>query len=147
MRLILLPPTYLYMDMLGGYFMKLLYHFFMGILIGAGAILPGISSGVLCVIFGIYDKLIDSVLGFFKNINYNIKFLFPIIMGMGIGVILFGNILKTLFNLYPIPTKCAFLGLILGCVPSLFKIANSKKGFRLHYLIYTIISFIFTLFY
>ena len=30
----------------------------MGILIGAGAILPGISSGVLCVIFGIYEKLV-----------------------------------------------------------------------------------------
>ena len=31
-----------------------------GIAIGAGAILPGISSGVLCVIFGIYEKLLDS---------------------------------------------------------------------------------------
>ena len=28
-----------------------------GIAIGAGAILPGISSGVLCVIFGIYEKI------------------------------------------------------------------------------------------
>ena len=27
-----------------------------GILIGSGAILPGISSGVICVILGIYDK-------------------------------------------------------------------------------------------
>ena len=33
-----------------------------GIALGAGAILPGISSGVLCVIFGIYVKLIDSIL-------------------------------------------------------------------------------------
>ena len=38
-----------------------------GFFIGAGAILPGISSGVLCVIFGIYEKLIDSVLNFFKS--------------------------------------------------------------------------------
>ena len=37
-----------------------------GIAIGAGAILPGISSGVLCVIFGIYEKLLDSILNFFK---------------------------------------------------------------------------------
>ena len=37
-----------------------------GILIGAGAILPGISSGVLCVVFGIYDRLIESVLGFLR---------------------------------------------------------------------------------
>ena len=49
--------------------MGLLYHFIIGIFIGAGAILPGISSGVLCVIFGIYDKLINCILGFFKNIK------------------------------------------------------------------------------
>ena len=30
-----------------------------GIFIGAGAIIPGISSGVLCVIFGIYEKLLN----------------------------------------------------------------------------------------
>ncbi len=121
--------------------MEVFYRLIMGIFIGAGAILPGISSGVLCVIFGIYDKLIDSVLGFFNDITSNIKFLCPIMFGIGIGVILFGNLLKTMFYLYPIQTQCAFLGLILGCVPSLFKIANSKKGFRLHYLLYTFFSF------
>ena len=125
--------------------MRLFYQLFIGILIGAGAILPGISSGVLCVIFGIYDKLINSVLGFFNDVKTNFKFLFPITIGVGIGVILFGNILKSMFATYPIQTKFAFLGLILGCVPNLFKIANSKNGFRLHYLIYTCISFIFTL--
>ena len=42
-----------------------------GCLIGAGAILPGISSGVICVIFGIYEKLVDSVLGIFKDFKKN----------------------------------------------------------------------------
>lgn len=125
--------------------MGLFYRLFIGILIGAGAILPGISSGVLCVIFGIYDKLINSILGFFNDVKTNFKFLFPIFVGMSIGVILFGNILKSMFATYPIQTRFAFLGLILGCVPHLLKIANSKKGFRLHYLIYTCISFVFTL--
>lgn len=125
--------------------MEFVYRFIIGILIGAGAILPGISSGVLCVIFGIYGKLVNSILGFFKNWKENVRFLFPIVFGVGIGVILFGNLLKTLFYLYPIPTKAAFLGLILGCVPSLFKVANSKNGFRLHYLLYTLFSFIFTI--
>ena len=42
-----------------------------GIAIGSGAILPGISSGVLCVIFGIYEKLLDSILNFFNDKNYH----------------------------------------------------------------------------
>lgn len=109
--------------------MQFLYHCLIGLLIGAGAILPGISSGVLCVIFGIYDKLIDSVLGFLKDIKKNLTFLFPIILGGGIGVVIFGNVLKNLFAFYPIQTKFAFIGLILGCMPSLIKTANSKKDF------------------
>lgn len=56
-----------------------------GIAIGAGAILPGISSGVLCVIFGIYEKLLDSILNFFKDLKNNSKFLTPLIIGAGIG--------------------------------------------------------------
>ena len=56
-------------------------NFIKGTFIGAGAILPGISSGVLCIIFGIYEKLIDSILGFFKDIKKNLKFLIPIALG------------------------------------------------------------------
>lgn len=46
--------------------MKFLFNYIKGILIGAGAIIPGISSGVLCVIFGIYETLLNSILNFLK---------------------------------------------------------------------------------
>lgn len=64
--------------------MSCVYDFFKGILIGAGAILPGISSGVLCVIFGIYDKLVSSIVNFFSDTKKNFKFLFPILLGIGV---------------------------------------------------------------
>lgn len=113
-----------------------------GIFIGAGAILPGISSGVLCVIFGIYDKLVESVLGIYKDFKNNFRFLFPIIIGTFLGVILFGNILKIVLTNFPMQTKYAFIGLILGSIPVLLKKINSKNGFRLHYLIYTVGAFL-----
>ena len=75
-----------------------------GIFIGAGAIVPGVSSGVLCVIFGIYEKLLDAVLNFFKDIKHNIKFLFPIALGVGIGVLLFSNILIYFLYEFPVHT-------------------------------------------
>lgn len=65
-----------------------------GIFIGAGAILPGISSGVLCVVFGIYEKLLNAVLGFFKNIKENFIFLFPIVIGVGIRSFLVWEYIK-----------------------------------------------------
>ena len=61
--------------------MKFLFNYIKGILIGAGAIIPGISSGVLCVIFGIYETLLNSILNFFKDWKTNIKFLTPFILG------------------------------------------------------------------
>ena len=39
--------------------MQSLSNFIKGIFIGAGAILPGISSGVICMVVGLYEKLLD----------------------------------------------------------------------------------------
>lgn len=106
----------------------------------------GVSSGVLCVIFGIYEKLVDSILGIFKDFKKNFLFLLPISLGVFIGIILFGNILKYLFISFEDSTKILFIGLILGSIPALFKQANSKKGFRLHFLIYSLFSFLLSMF-
>lgn len=114
----------------------------MGIAIGSGAILPGISSGVFCVIFGIYEKLIDSILNFFKFPKKNFKFLLPIFIGMFIGIFIFSNLINYFLIKFPIQTKSIFIGLILGSIPSLFKEVNKNYKFELKYLLFTLISFI-----
>ena len=111
-----------------------------GIFIGAGAIVPGVSSGVLCVIFGIYEKLLDAVLNFFKDIKHNIKFLFPIALGVGIGVLLFSNILNYFLYEFPVQTKSIFIGLILGTIPSLIKEVNEKETFKPQNVFYLLIA-------
>lgn len=58
--------------------MNYIFNFCIGILIGAGAILPGISSGVLCVILGIYEKLVNSVLNFLKTLKIILNFYFQL---------------------------------------------------------------------
>lgn len=122
--------------------MKIIGNFIKGILIGAGCILPGISSGVLCVIFGIYDKLLDSILNFFKDIKKNFKFLFPIATGGVIGIIIFSKALEYLLEKFPMQTKSIFIGLILGGVALLFKQILSKEKWKKSNLIYIIISMI-----
>ncbi len=112
-----------------------------GIAIGSGAILPGISSGVLCVIFGIYEDLLDHILNFFSDIKKHTKFLLPIFIGAGIGILIFSNILNYLLSQYSLQTKSIFIGLIFGSIPSLFKEVNQKCKFKLHYLLYTIVAF------
>lgn len=120
--------------------MQFILNFGKGILIGAGCILPGISSGVLCVIFGIYEKLLDSVLNFFKDVRKNFKFLFPIALGGIIGIILFSKILELLLYRYPLQTKSIFIGLILGGAVILFKDITKKDKFEIKNIIYLTIS-------
>lgn len=117
-----------------------------GIAIGAGAILPGISSGVFCVIFGIYEKLLNSVLHFFQDWKKHFRFLLPLVLGGVTGIVLLGNVLQYLFSYYPSYTKFAFLGFIIGTIPALFKQVHHKKSFRLHYLLYLFATFLLALF-
>ena len=83
------------------------------------------------MIFGIYEELIYAFLGFFKNVKSNFKFLFPIVSGAIVGIIIFGNILKYLFFAYPIQIKFVFIGLILGSIPKLIKEVKKKNNFKL----------------
>lgn len=113
--------------------MQSLFNFIKGIFIGMGAILPGISSGVICMVVGLYEKLLDSILHFFSNIKKNVRFLLPIGLGGVCGCILFSNILVYFFNTIPIQTKSLFIGLLLGSIYILYKTEtkhelNNKKS-------------------
>lgn len=122
--------------------MKFIANFFKGILIGAGCILPGISSGVLCVVFGIYDLLLDSVLNFFHDIKKNFNFLCPIALGGIIGMIAFSKFLQYLLLKYPMQTKSIFIGLILGGVVLLFRQIIKEKGWKKQNSIYFLVAFL-----
>ncbi len=122
--------------------MSFLLDYLKGILIGAGAILPGISSGVFCVIFGIYEKLVNSVLNLFHDFKKNFMSLLPLVFGGITGILLVGKLLNFLFSTYPMQTKACFIGLILGSIPALCKKANGKRGFRLHNTIFLLTTFL-----
>ena len=96
--------------------MDFLSNFIKGLFIGFGAILPGISSGVICIVLGLYERLLNSVLNFFKDIKNNFKFLFPICSGIIFGIILFSNLLLYCFNIIPCQTKSLFIGLLVGSI-------------------------------
>ncbi len=120
--------------------MKFIFDCLKGIAIGSGAILPGISSGVFCVIFGIYEKLLDSILNFTKDIKKNLKFLIPILIGTVLGFFIFGKILNYCLVEFPLQTKSIFIGFILGSIPMLVKEVNKKEKFKLSNLIFFFFS-------
>ncbi len=116
--------------------MQIIYQIFKGFIIGSGAILPGLSSGILCMVFGIYEKLLNSILGFFSNIKENIKFLLPISIGICFGIFAFSRLLKYVFIYYEVPSHFCFIGLILGSIPSIIKQTKAKKITLMHIVLF-----------
>jgi putative membrane protein len=97
-----------------------------GSLIGVGAVLPGISGGVLCVAFGIYKTIMEFLASPFRNFKTHLPKLIPIIIGGIIGFLGIANLLSFLLDRYPAESTCVFIGLISGMLPSLFREAGEK---------------------
>lgn len=112
-----------------------------GIMVGIGGILPGISGGVLCVIFGIYEVLMEILAHPFQNIRKNLKIMFPFVVGLGIGFVGFANLIRLLLAKHSEFTFATFLGLTIGMLPSTFK-ESQKKGTSKKSKVYFAISLI-----
>lgn len=97
-----------------------------GCLIGLGAVLPGISGGVLCVIFGIYQPVMEFLAHPAKCFKTHVPGLIPIILGSMIGFLGVANVLAVLLQKYPSPSVCVFVGLIAGMLPALFREAGQQ---------------------
>ncbi|OUN86073.1 hypothetical protein B5G03_09085 [Gemmiger sp. An50] len=97
-----------------------------GALIGLGAVLPGISGGVLCVIFGIYRPVMELLSDPRKNYKTHLPKLVPVIVGMGVGFLGVANLLAFFLDRYPNQSVCLFVGLIGGMLPSLLKQAGEQ---------------------
>lgn len=97
-----------------------------GILIGGGAILPGISGGVLCVIFGIYKPMMAMLSHPKKEIPKYWKLLLPVGIGWLIGFFVFAKVIELIFGANETLGTWLFIGLIAGEIPALLKEAGSK---------------------
>ncbi len=141
--------------------------FLKSIVIGLGAIAPGLSGSVLLVLFGLYTKTVtaisttiscffDFVFKFFRNIKNlkslkdldelktiikNIKFLIPLALGIVCGVLFFSKLIDFLLATFPMQTRFGFLGFILGSVPLFYKEVK-KEGFNKKYYIVMILAFL-----
>ena len=77
--------------------------------------------------FGLYEKIIDSLLHFFKDVKNNIKFILPIGIGVFIGVFVVGNLLKIAFDKFYMEVSFAVIGLVLGSLKLVIKQAHTPK--------------------
>ena len=106
--------------------LHLILRLLQGMLIGVGAVLPGISGGVVCVVFGIYKPVMELLGSPFKRFKTHVPKLLPVIVGGAIGFLGVAKILAFFLEKYPEPSVCLFIGLITGMLPSLFREAGEQ---------------------
>ncbi len=104
-----------------------LINFLKGMLIGSGAILPGVSGGALAAIFGLYEPIIRFLADMRDNFWSNVKFLMPVGLGAVFGVFVLATPIDYGLQYYPAHVLWGFIGAILGTFPSLYREAG-KEG-------------------
>ncbi len=106
--------------------MAWLIRVFKGALIGIGAILPGVSGGVLMVIFKIYDSLIDFLGNFPKNFKKYFFYFLPVGIGGVLGILLFSGVVSAAFGKFAALFVSLFIGFVVGTIPSIWRTAGEK---------------------
>lgn len=102
-------------------FSRLVLLFFQGAIIGTGAILPGISGGVLCVAFGLYEPMVGLFAHPWQSLRRNYQLFLPLFLGGGLGFLLLARVVEHLLTAAAAITLALFAGLICGTIPSLMK--------------------------
>lgn len=111
-------------------FKRYILLFFQGALIGTGAILPGISGGVLCVAFGIYEPMMSFLSHPFNSFKTHLKILLPVVIGGGVGFVLLAKVVESFLAASAIAALSLFCGLICGTVPDLMKKSTASGSSR-----------------
>lgn len=115
--------------------------FIKGMIIGIAALTAG--AGTFAIVLGIYDRCMEIIANPFRNFKENLKYIWPILLGILISAACCAKLISILLINYEAYTRSAFLGIIIGGIPTLFKVAN-KEGFKKTYLISTLVAFIIT---
>ncbi len=87
---------------------SLWYIFLCGAIAICAMILPGISGSFILLLLGQYKYILESLTAF------NIPVILVFILGAGVGIISFANVLSWLFKHYEVITLAALTGFLLG---------------------------------
>lgn len=87
---------------------------------GIGGVLPGVSGGILAISLGVYEKMMHAIGNIFRSFKEHVRYLLPLVIGTGIGILLTSNVLSMFIERYEPQMLSLFTGLVLGSMPELF---------------------------
>lgn len=98
-----------------------------GALVGAGGILPGVSGGVLAVIFDVYRPVMETLTHPKRGLRRYWRIFLPLGLGCAIGFFGLAQGIAAAYAVSDAATVWLFIGLIAGTFPALWREAG-KEG-------------------
>ena len=98
-----------------------------GALIGAGAILPGVSGGVLAVVFDVYRPVMETLTHPKQGLRRYWHIFLPLGIGCAAGFLGLARGITAAYSVSAAATVWLFVGLIAGTFPALWREAG-KQG-------------------
>lgn len=111
-----------------------------GIFIGVANIIPGVSGGTIALSMGVYEKIIGAVNNIKNDFKESIKTLLPYGIGAVIGIVCLSFIIEFCLENYKIPTLFAFIGLIIGGLPAIYKRVRGEKFKPTHLISFVLLA-------
>jgi len=105
--------------------------------------IPGISFGTMTMMFNVYEKLLDALS--IGHIKQNLHFSIPLLGGAVCGLFSLSWLVTYLITEHIMITYFAFIGLIIGCIPMIYRKAEIEKIKPL-YVIAFAVALAFTIF-
>ena len=99
--------------------------FISGMVMGSTTMIPGISFGTMTMMFNVYEKLLDALS--IGHIRKNLHFSVPLLGGAVCGLFALSWLVTYLITYHEMITYFAFIGLIIGCVPMIYRKAEIGK--------------------
>jgi len=117
-----------------------------GFVVGAASWPPGVSGGLVAVLFGIYERLIDDITHLRTKIKEDLGFILTAGIGIILGVMVMAFAIRYAMDTHMVITMFLFVGLIVGQIPSLIKITKRGEPVRMPHLLWLTLGFAVVMF-
>ncbi|NLT73050.1 MAG: DUF368 domain-containing protein [Chloroflexi bacterium] len=101
-----------------------------GILYGTTHVVPGIGGGIVLILLGVYADFVEAIGNILVRRDrwrQYLRFLIPLGVGMVLGVFLAAVAVEGLMARYPTASMLFFMGLLLGTIPSVFRLSDDMR--------------------
>lgn len=118
-------------------------NFIIGLIIAIAFVLPGVSGAVIAVVFGIYGRLVFVLSDLRRRLIDEFHFILTLGLGLAVGTVLFASLYTRIPGGYESLVMLAFIGLIAGQIPEVYKIARKDdEPVRIPYIAWMIVGLV-----